>query len=243
MNKCRRCGVFVKGNAGNCPLCGAHVDGDGADKNISEYPEVTLRSPKQIFWQWSLFISIMAIAISMVVDLAVNKTISWSVHVIFGIALPWICIARPILLKFNVRKCLSWGFVGAIVLLFYLNIAISVLLFLNAPDSNMTLGACLSLAFAEPWAFWLGAPIVILVWQSVLEILCIAHKAERAEYEMSLTKLCIVSLICIGISFGWMKECDWGWYVCAGRGAIDVVALCIFAKGAYFGELKRRLHV
>jgi len=108
-------------------------------------------------------------------DLAVNKTISWSVHVMFGLALPWICLARPLLLKFNVRKCLSWGFIGAIVLLFYLNGVIN--------------------KFSEPWAFWLGAPIALLVWQTALEILCMAHKAERAEYEMSLTKLCVFSLV------------------------------------------------
>lgn len=222
MKKCRRCGVLVEGEASNCPLCGAHVEEQGKSSNC-EYPEVSVKSQKQIFWQWTLFISLMAIAVSMVVDLAVNKTISWSVHVMFGLALPWICLARPLLLKFNVRKCLSWGFIGAIVLLFYLNGVIN--------------------NFSEPWAFWLGAPIALLVWQTALEILCMAHKAERAEYEMSLTKLCVFSLVCIGISFAWLKQCNWGWYVCAGRGAIDVVALCIFAKNAYFSELKRRLHV
>lgn len=223
MKKCRRCGVYVYGDAGNCPLCGAHVDGEAQSSHISDYPEVALKTHKQIFWQWCLFVSIMAVAICLVVDLAVNKTVTWSLHVIFGVALPWICIARPIHLKFNIRKCLSWGFAGIIALLFYLNGWINV--------------------FSDPWAFRLGAPIAVLTWQSALEILCIVRKEERAEYEMSLTKLCALSLVCIGISFAWLNRCNWGWYVCAGRGAIDVVALCIFAKSAYFGELKRRLHV
>ncbi len=222
MNKCRRCGVIIDGATVNCPLCGAHVN-EGNIPSVYDYPEVSVKTQKQIVWQWSLFISLMAIAVSMVVDLAVNKTITWSVHVLFGLALPWICIARPLLLKFNLRKHLSWGFLGVIALLFYLNGWVNV--------------------FAEPWAFWLGAPVAVLVWQSALEILCIADKSGRADYEMSLTKLCALSLICIGISFAWLKECTWGWYVCAGRGAIDVVALCIFAKHDYFGELKRRLHI
>lgn len=241
MKKCRRCGVGVEG-VNNCPLCGAHV-GDEDAHTAYDYPEIKEKNVKKLFWQWSLFITIMAIAICVVIDLAVNRTVSWSIHVMFGLILPWLCIARPLLLRFNVRKCLSWGFAGVIMLLFYLNISISVLLLLNAPDSNATLGQCLKIAFAEPWAFWLGAPIVVLVWQTVLEILYIAHKEERADYEMSLTKLCILSLICIGISFAWLKECTWGWYVAAGRGAIDVIALCIFARHSYFGELKRRLHI
>ena len=88
----------------------------------------------------------------------------------------------------------------------------------------------------------LGAGYLGIVEQGK-EILRSESVPERAEYEMSLTKLCVFSLICIGISFAWLKQCNWGWYVCAGRGAIDVVSLCIFAKNAYFGELKRRLHV
>lgn len=221
MKKCRRCGVGVEG-VSNCPLCGAHI-GEESLPTAYDYPEINDKNSKQLFWQWSLFVSLMAIAISIVVDLAVNRMVTWSIHVMFGIALPWLCIARPLLLGFNVRKCLSWGLAGVIALLFYLNGWINV--------------------FSEPWAFWLGAPITVLVWQSVLEVLCVVHKEGRADYEMSLTKLCIFSLICIGISFAWLKQCTWGWYVCAGRGAIDIVALSIFARRTYFGELKRRLHV
>lgn len=219
--KCRRCGVEIEG-ASNCPLCGAHIGDESAHTKFG-YPEIDDKNAKQRFWQWSLFISLMAIAVSIVVDLTVNRTLSWSIHVIFGLVLPWLCVARPLLLKFNLRKCLSWGFVGVIALLFYLNGWIN--------------------RFSEPWAFWLGAPVAVLVWQSALEILCIVQKDDIADYEMSLTKLCIYSLIFIGISFAWLKQCTWGWYVCAGRGAIDIVALCIFARHKYFGELKRRLHI
>lgn len=220
MEKCRRCNVFVDGETSNCPLCGAHVD---SAPSIADYPQIDIKTKKEIIKKIFLFVSLLAIAILLVVDLAVNRTVSWSIHVIFGIALPWLCIARPLMLRFNVRKHLTWGFLGVIALLFYLNGWID--------------------KFANAWAFWLGAPIAVLVWQSVLEILVFAHKSGRADYEMSLTKLCAFSLICIGISFAWLKTCTWGWYVCAGRGAIDVAAMCIFLNRAYFGELKRRLHI
>lgn len=222
MKKCRKCGVEVDAALVNCPLCGAHVNEEEAP-SAYDYPELNIKTPKQEFWQWSLFVSLMAIAVCIVVDLTVNRTISWSVHVMFGLALPWLCIARPLLLKFNLRKHLTWGFIGAIALLFYLNGWVNV--------------------FSEPWAFWLGAPVSVLVWQTVLEVLCAYDKEGRADYEMSLTKLCVFSLICIGVSFAWLKQCTWGWYVCAGRGAIDVVALAIFARREYLGELKRRLHI
>ena len=219
---CRRCGVAVDDTLINCPLCGAHVNDETAPSKCA-YPQIQDKSKKESFWKWSVFISLLAMGICIVVDLAVNKTLSWAIHVMFGIALPWLCVARPLLLKHNVRKILSWVFFGIIALLFYLNGWINL--------------------FKEPWAFWLGSPVTVLVWQTVLEILCFAHKKCRADYEMSLTKLAVLSLICIGISFAWLKTCTWGWYVCAGRGVIDVVALAVFANKSYLGELKRRLHV
>lgn len=222
MKKCRRCGVNVDGASKNCPLCGAHV-GDECEANICEYPAIRLIDAKQLFWQWSLFVSVFAVFACMVIDLIANKTISWSVHVMFGVALPWLCLARPLLLKFNLRKCMSWGACGIIALLAYLNLRINDLV--------------------DPWSFWLGAPIVVLVWQTALEVLCIVHKKGRADYEMSLTKIAFWSLVCIGISFAWLKQCGWGWFIAAGRGAIDVVALAIFAKRDYLNELKKRLHV
>lgn len=212
----------VDGALTNCPLCGAHVNDDTAP-SVYEYPTVQTTTKKELFQKWSLFVSLLAVAVCFVVDLAVNKTVVWSVHVAFGVALPWLCLARPLLMKFGVRKCLSWGFIGVIALLFYLNGWINV--------------------FKDPWAFWLGAPVAVLTWQTVLEILIFAHKEDRADYQTSLTKLAVLSFICIGISFAWLKECTWGWYVCAGRGAIDVVALSIFANKTYFAELKKRLHV
>ncbi len=222
MKRCRKCGVEVDESLRNCPLCGAHVN-DEAVRSKTEYPQINPKSKKRMFWEISLFISLFAVAVSVILDLIVNKTLSWSIHVIFGVALPWICFARPLLLRFNVRKRLSWGFFGAIALLFYLNGWINV--------------------FTEPWAFWLGAPVAVLVWQSVSEVLCFVHREGRGDYEMSLTKLAVLSLACIGISFLWLKQCTWGWYVCAARGVIDVVALCIFAREKYFAELKKRLHV
>lgn len=212
----------VEESLANCPLCGAHVN-DEQSPSIYDYPELHITTPKQRLWQWSMFVSLFAIAVCVVVNIIVNRTVSWSIHALFGIILPWICVARPLRLKFNLRKHISWGFLGVIALLIYLNGWIN--------------------KFSEPWFFWLGAPITVLVWQTVLELICIFDKKNRADYEMALSKLCVISLVCIGISFAWLKQCTWGWYVCAARGAVDVIALVIFERNYYFSELKRRLHI
>lgn len=222
MKQCRKCGVNIDGDLGNCPLCGAFV-GEEKSPTIYEYPQVNIKTRQKLFLKISMFITVFVIALVAAINLAVNRTISWSLHVMFGFALAWICIGRPTIKIFNTRKHLAWNFAGAIALLFYINIWTSKL--------------------ANPWAFTLGMPIVVLTWATVLEILCFAHRGGRGNYQIALTKLFALSAICIGISFIWTKTCTWGWYVCTARGFIDVLALSFFSKDTYFGELKRRLHV
>lgn len=222
MKQCRKCGVYVDDDLANCPLCGAFAHDETAP-TIYEYPQVAIENKKKLMMKISMFISVFTIALVLAINAAVNHTVSWSLHVIFGFALAWICVSRPIIKRFCVRKHLTWNFAGVIALLFYINIWTSKL--------------------ANPWAFTLGIPIVVLVWQTVLEILMLSHKGGKGNYQIALTKLFVLSTICIGISFLWTGTCKWGWYVCAARGFVDVLTLCFFAKDSYLGELKRRLHI
>ena len=222
MKQCRKCGVYVDDDLANCPLCGAFAHDETAP-TIYEYPQVNIKTKKKLLLKISMFVTVFTIALVLAINAAVNHTVSWSIHVIFGFALVWLCVSRPIIKRFCVRKHLTWDFIGVIALLFYINIWTSKL--------------------ANPWAFTLGMPIVVLVWQTVLEILTLAHKGGRGNYQISLTKLFVLSAICIGVSFIWTKTCTWGWYVCSARGFVDVLALSFFAKDSYLGELKRRLHI
>lgn len=222
MNHCRRCGVEVDENLGNCPLCGAFVS-DNTQDSIYEYPKIDFKTKRQLFLKISLFITIFTVALVVAINVAVNHTVSWSLHVLFGFVILWFAVGRSIIKRFNVRKHLVWDFIAVIALLFYINLWSSKL--------------------QNPWAFTLGAPIAVLTWATVLEILVFAHKGGRGNYMIALTRLFVLSAICIGISFIWIGKCDWGWIICAARGFVDVLALSFFAKDAYFSELKKRLHV
>lgn len=222
MKQCRKCGVYVDDDLANCPLCGAFAH-DETSPIIYEYPQIDIKTKRKIALKICLFITVFTIALVAAINIIANNKISWSLHVMFGFALIWLCVSRPIIKRFNVRKHLTWDFIGVIALLFYINIWTSKL--------------------ANPWAFTLGMPIVVLVWQTVLEILTLSHKGGRGNYQISLTKIFVLSVICIGISFIWLNTCDWGWFVCSARGFVDVLALTFFAKDSYLKELKKRLHI
>ena len=222
MNHCRRCGVEVDENLGNCPLCGAFVS-EEKQESIYEYPQINLKTKRQLVFKICMFITLFTVALVLAINVAVNHTVSWSLHVIFGLAIVWFAVGRSTIKRLNVRKHLTWNFLAVIALLFYINIW----------SSKMQ----------NPWSFTLGAPIAVLTWATVLEILTFAHKGGRGNYMIALTKLFVLSAICIGISYLWLGKCDWGWFICAARGFIDVLALSFFAKDNYFTELRKRLHV
>ena len=219
---CRRCGVKVDSNLHNCPLCGAFVNEENTP-SIYEYPQVNQKDKRSIFIKICAFLSVIALAVNVAIDVAVNRRLSWSIHVLFGLALVWIAVGRPAIKGFNIRKFFAWIFASAIALLFYINAWVDKLF--------------------TPWAFTLGAPIVVLVWATALEIMLFAHKAGRADYQIALTKLFAFSILCVIISLIAFKKCEWGWLVCTARGFVDVLSLSFFAKDAYFSELKKRLHV
>lgn len=222
MNQCRRCGVRVDENLGNCPLCGAFVSENTQD-TIYEYPQINFKTKRQLFFKISMFVTIFTVAIVMAINIAVSRTVSWSLHVLFGLAILWLAVGRSTIKRFNTRKHLAWDFFALIALLFYINIWTSKL--------------------SNPWAFTLGAPIAVLTWATVLEILIFSHKGGRGNYMIALTRLFVLSAICIAVSFIWLNKCDWGWIICTARGFIDVFAMSFFAKEKYFSELKKRLHV
>ena len=95
MNNCRRCGVRVDESLGNCPLCGAFVS-EETSQSIYDYPQIDFKTRRQLFFKISMFITVFTVALVCAINLVVNHTISWSLHVIFGFALLWLAVGRSI---------------------------------------------------------------------------------------------------------------------------------------------------
>ena len=93
MNHCRRCGVEVDENLGNCPLCGAFVS-ETPKESIYEYPQVNFKTKRQLFFRICMFVTIFTIALVMEIYIAVIRTISWSLLVLFGFAIAWLAVGR-----------------------------------------------------------------------------------------------------------------------------------------------------
>lgn len=110
MAYCVRCGVELQKGLESCPLCNTEVilpeeqdNGEGTrpfseriPRNVR--PRVSL-VPSRAFILLITFILLVPLLITLIIDFTANRTITWSFYPITSLALLWILIAYPSLLK------------------------------------------------------------------------------------------------------------------------------------------------
>lgn len=110
MAYCVRCGVELQKGLESCPLCDTEVllpdekdteDGmvpfsERIPRNIR--PRVNL-APSRSFIYLATFILLVPLLVTLIIDYTANRTITWSFYPITSLALLWILIAYPSLLK------------------------------------------------------------------------------------------------------------------------------------------------
>lgn len=110
MAYCVRCGVELQKGCKACPLCETEVilpeEQDSPDGKMMfsdriprhVRPRMNL-APSRSFLFLATFILLLPILVTLFVDITVNRTITWSFYPITSLALLWILIAYPSMLK------------------------------------------------------------------------------------------------------------------------------------------------
>jgi len=110
MAYCVRCGVELQKGLKYCPLCNTEVilsDEECIDEGMRPFsdriprnvrPRVNL-APSRAFVFLATFIILVPLLVTLIIDFTANRTITWSFYPITSLALLWILIAYPSLLK------------------------------------------------------------------------------------------------------------------------------------------------
>lgn len=110
MAYCVRCGVELQKGIKACPLCKTEVilpeEQDPSDRVMLFSDRIPRRvrprmdlAPSRSFLLLVTFIILLPTLVTLIVDLTVNRTITWSFYPITSLALLWILIAYPSMLK------------------------------------------------------------------------------------------------------------------------------------------------
>lgn len=210
MPYCVRCGVELQNHIKACPLCQTEVILPGEQEThegVAAFPDRMPRgrrstlnlAPSRAFLLLATFILLVPLLVTFFIDITVNQKITWSFYPMASLALLWILIAYPALLKRpTLLQVLTTDLFAIMVFL------VSMDLYLG-PFPEWSQFPVLSLLLV--W-FFMAAPL-IFTWKYPVLILvmwftggaCFLYALDQATGEaqwfltLAFPILCVVTLI------------------------------------------------
>jgi len=121
---CKNCGVELEESMNYCPLCGESIDEKAVKKEyeksaqprpkeklFSDYESLTQKQRRKLFWEVSGIILISGIIVTLIIDLMINKSITWSKY---SVTVSLVLFVNTTLITFWRHKILLL-FVGSFV--------------------------------------------------------------------------------------------------------------------------------
>ncbi len=184
MPYCVICGVELKADATQCPLCCTEVvlppgfERQAADPGPQRWDVVESAFDKRIWIQVVSVLMAIPALISVVLNAVLGEGLTWSPYVVASLATVWVWCASPFLYRRNVVPL--WIAIDALALLGLLY-AVSVL----PPASD--------------WFVPLALPITLCLTALVLAIVMLARGHVLRKLQLMAATLIAVSVLCIVI--------------------------------------------
>jgi hypothetical protein len=237
---CNNCGVELDKNMNYCPLCGlaAGEKKPPSPESVTKTPDIrrsllseiknlTIAQRRMLFWEISGIILISGIIITLMINIIINKNVSWA--------------------KYNLVASLS---VFANISLFTFWRSRPFLIVIGSLISNALLLMLLDLiSFNIGWGTRLGVPVLISFYVLLIAELVLIRFSRRQGFNILATIFLAIGvfLICIEVfvSLYYNEHVILSWSLIAGSSMIPISALLFFVyyrlrKGI---DLRRFFHI
>ncbi|HHV04197.1 MAG: DUF6320 domain-containing protein [Bacteroidales bacterium] len=161
MNICKKCGVELDVTMNYCPLCGQKSNislEEPIKEETYDFQELSNVQKRKIFWDLSLIILIAGMLTSTVIDLIINKNITWS--------------------KYTITVCLS--LVIHISLVIFLHARIIPLLLSGFTATSLLMVLLDWMNKSLDWSLTLGIPLLLSLYL-IIFVLFVALKRSRQK--------------------------------------------------------------
>ena len=224
MTYCKHCGVELDVNMNYCPLCGESVSDEDfiqkeqgqflrsqqEEKIISDYKKLTQIQRRKLFWELSGIILISGIIVSFIIDLVLNKNITWSKYTITVCLVVFVNIT---LLAFWQKKILLL-FTGS-----FLSTSIMLML-LELYNKNIS------------WSITLGVPLLLAAYLITLGLISLIKISRQRGLNLITYALIAIGLLTICtegiISLNTQNRLSFHWSIIALACLIPVSAVLLF---------------
>lgn len=238
---CKNCGVDLDESMGNCPLCGedpANEPRAGSktlhgrqskpeERLLSDFQELSPIQRRKLFWQLSGIILISGTLVTLIIDLIINRNITWSRYSMSAAMVLFINLTFLVLFQKQMVAALTGNFLftSALMVLFDL--------------FNKNIG----------WGTKLGIPLVLAFYLVVYALITTMRRSKQrginliAYFLMALgiLSLCVEGIISLQVD----NRLAFQWSVIALASVLPVSAILLFIhyrlrRGT---NLKRFFHI
>lgn len=232
MNVCKKCGVELDVNMNYCPLCGykTNISGEESTHNKDElydFQDLSNVQKRKIFWNLSLIVLLVGIFTSTVIDLVVNKNITWSKYTIaVGLALV-IHISLVVFLHTRIIPLLIFGFTTSsllIVLLDWINKSLD-------------------------WSITMGVPLLFCIYLIILIVTLLIKKSRQKGVNLiayvllaiAVTGICTEGILSFHINK--ILNLHWSLILFASMAAVSAILLYIHFRLKKVTNLRKFFHL
>ena len=241
MNHCNNCGVELENYMDTCPLCGESISGGSPEKKepperteplherslLSDFKELTPSQRQKLFWQLSGIVLISGMIVTFIIDLIINREITWSKYTVSTSMILFINITLLVFLKNKTAWALTGCFIATSLLLILFDLF------------NKNIG----------WGTKLGVPLVFSFYLVVYILVSIVRKSKQRGINLiayfilaaGILSLCVEGIISVQVQ----NQLSFQWSIIALASVIPVTFVLLFIhyrlrKGK---ELKRFFHI
>ncbi|MDA3816413.1 MAG: DUF6320 domain-containing protein [Prolixibacteraceae bacterium] len=241
MNTCKKCGVELDVDMNFCPLCGqkrnitprTDTKKGGASEihdSVNEtygFKDLTHTQKRKVVWELVTIILVSGIVVSFIIDLLVNKQITWSKYTITSGLFVFINISLIIFFHRRMELLLSGGFVAG------------ALLMLALDWYNENAG----------WGLEVGVPIILSFYLAASSMAIVLRKTRQKGLNVIAYFLLIVSLFCIfieGILSYYQSNTvnlQWSIIILVSVVSVSAILLFIYYRLKRVTDLRRVFHI
>lgn len=222
MKRCNKCNLNVNSHRKTCPLCGQILENPNKETPPMLYPPYNGNIKRiNLFLRILMFVSLVTIFISLLINFLTTPKDLWSIYVIIGVFYGWVLLRSTIMSKSNVALRLIVQMV-----------ALSIVVWGIQENSH-----------SGNWALDYVIPCIGILTTLSIIIIIMSKPMKYSDYLFYLLIAVLIGFVPIILYFTEIVTVLWPSIAAAGLSIVTILGMIFFADRATKDELKKRFHL